>query len=182
MGGAQHHARRLAGCERLLPARRAQAPAVAGFEPRKAELRHRRGQIVAAGFGEFQEGSGHDDTHRVAAEILAPGIAAAVAIKSGHRAERAELERFAEHIAGRSAAAVTAPVVPQHGCPLARSSPSRRYYALRRCRFGSGLAMRFAMTLPLPHLLHLRRRTNPAIGLSGRTPCATRSAALNTAW
>src|ERR1051326_367532 len=114
MGGAQHHARRLARFEFLLPARRAQAPAVARFETRKAELGHRRGQIVAARFGEFQEGSSHHHAHRVAAEILAPGIAAAIAVKSRRRAERAKLERFAEHVLCRYAAAVTAPVVPQH--------------------------------------------------------------------
>ena len=49
--GAQHHAGRLTGREGLLPARRAQAPAVAGLEARKAEVRQRRRKIVAARLG-----------------------------------------------------------------------------------------------------------------------------------
>ena len=42
VGRAKHHARRLAGFERFLPARRAETPAVAGLKSRKAEFRHRR--------------------------------------------------------------------------------------------------------------------------------------------
>src|SRR5262249_55192438 len=58
VGGAQHHARRLARLERLLPARCAQAPAVARLEAAEAELRHRRRQIVAARFGEREKSGG----------------------------------------------------------------------------------------------------------------------------
>src|SRR5579884_3380473 len=67
----------------------------------------------------------------MAAEILASGVAAAVAVKSRHRTERAKLERLAEHVAGLTAAAVAASVVSQHGSPLRR---------LRQIRAGSGAA------------------------------------------
>jgi hypothetical protein len=41
----------VARLERFLPARRTQAPAVAGPQAGKAELWHRRRKIIAAGFG-----------------------------------------------------------------------------------------------------------------------------------
>ncbi len=43
----QSHARRLPRLERLLPARRAEAPAIAGADARKVIIRHRRRKIVA---------------------------------------------------------------------------------------------------------------------------------------
>ena len=50
MGGAQHHARRHAGFKRFGPARRAQAPALAGLQTGKAVIGHGRGQVVATHF------------------------------------------------------------------------------------------------------------------------------------
>src|SRR5215475_2625024 len=85
MRGAQDHARRLTGLERFLPTRRAQAPAIARLEAAEAELRHRRGKIVAGGFGEREKFGGHDDANRVAADVLAARVAAAVAKEPGHR-------------------------------------------------------------------------------------------------
>ena len=41
VSGAQDHAGSLAGLECFLPARRTEAPTVAGFQAAKAELRHR---------------------------------------------------------------------------------------------------------------------------------------------
>src|SRR6185437_16770248 len=52
MRRAQHDARRQPGLERLLPARRAQAPAVARAKAGEAAIRHRRREVVAARFGE----------------------------------------------------------------------------------------------------------------------------------
>src|SRR5437763_1208209 len=111
----QDHARRLARLECLLPARRTEAPTVAGLEAGKAEFRHRCGKIVAAGFGKREKRGGHDGADRVAADILRPGIAAAVAKEAAHRAYRAEFELFPEHVAGqvRPAPSVAA-IVPQH--------------------------------------------------------------------
>src|SRR5258708_1429788 len=47
MGCAQHDAGRLACRQRLLPARGAEAPAVARLQPREPVFRHRRRQIIA---------------------------------------------------------------------------------------------------------------------------------------
>jgi len=108
VGGAQHDARRLARLERLGPARRAQAPAVAGLEAGEAELRHRRRQIVAGGFGEFEERGGGDDANRMAAAVIRAGVAAAVAVEAGHRLDRAVFERAAEHVERRRAPGLAA--------------------------------------------------------------------------
>src|SRR5262245_43199561 len=123
MGGAQDHARRLARLQRFLPTRRTETPTIAGLEPGKAEFRHRRRKIIAAGFGEGEKRGSHHRAHRVAADVLRTGIAAAVAKEAGHGRYRAELEPLAEHVAGRArpTASVT-PVVPKH---LALRVPSR---------------------------------------------------------
>jgi hypothetical protein len=115
MGRAQHHARRLAGLECFLPARRAQAPAVAGLEAGKAIFRHRGREIVAARFGEFEKLRRRDDTDGVTADVVDPGVAAAVPVETGQRRQRAGLDRLAEHVAGRAAPTLaTASVVPEH--------------------------------------------------------------------
>src|SRR5207237_2728555 len=65
--------------------------------------------------GKREKGGGHDGADRVAADILRPSIAAAVAKEAAHRAYRAEFELFPEHVAGqvRPAPSVAA-IVPQH--------------------------------------------------------------------
>ena len=84
MRGAQDHARRSAGFESFLPTRRTEAPTVAGLEAGKAEFRHRGLKIVAARLGKLEKRRGHDGADRVAADVLSPGIAAAVAKETGH--------------------------------------------------------------------------------------------------
>src|SRR5262249_56573625 len=79
VGGTQDHARRLPRFERLLPTGCAQAPSVAGLETGKAEFRHRRCKIIAARFGEREKSGGPHRTHRVAATLLPPRLAAACA-------------------------------------------------------------------------------------------------------
>src|SRR5437660_4670673 len=112
---AQHHVGGLARLERFLPTRRAQAPAVARLEAGKAELRHRRRKIIAAGFGKGEEIGGHDDTNRVAADVLARRVAAAVAKEARHWFYRADFEPLAEHVAGGVAPTFAMrPVIPQH--------------------------------------------------------------------
>ena len=113
VGGPQHHARRLAGLECLLPARRAQAPTIAGLQARKAELGDRSREIVAAGFREREKPCGHDHTDRVAADIFAARVAAPVAEEAGHGLQRADLQPLAEHIAGARPPAATR-ILPQH--------------------------------------------------------------------
>ena len=115
MGGAQGHAGRLAGLKGFLPTRCAEAPTVAGFEAAKADFRRRCRKIVAAGFGKFQKRIGHDGADRVAADVLSPGVAAAVAKEARHRVDRADFKLATEHVAGcaRPAASIAA-VVSQH--------------------------------------------------------------------
>src|SRR5271155_400470 len=88
-----------AGLECLLPALGAQAPAIARLQTRKAEFRYRRRQIVAGRLRERQKGGIDAGANRVQPEILGSGIAAAVAVKSGHRLGAALGERLAEHVA-----------------------------------------------------------------------------------
>ena len=115
--GAQDHAGSLAGLKRFLPTRCTQAPTVAGFQAAKAELRHRRRKIVAAGFGKREKRGGHDGADRVATDVLSPGVAAAVSKEAGHGVYRAEFKPVTEHVTGRvpPTGAITA-VVPQHCC------------------------------------------------------------------
>ena len=63
----EDHAGRAAHLQRFAPAGRTQAPAVAGPQAGKAELGHRRREIIAAGFGKLEKRGGHDDADRVAA-------------------------------------------------------------------------------------------------------------------
>src|SRR6266404_5146960 len=97
MRSAQHHARRTPRLQRFLPARCAQTPAIIGLQSRKAEFRHRRREIIAAGLRELEKTHGHEGAHGVAAVVLAAGVAAAVAKESRHRAQGADFESIAEH-------------------------------------------------------------------------------------
>src|SRR5579871_388270 len=105
VGGAQHDTRGLSRVKRLLPARRAQAPAIAFLQSGKAECGHRRRKIVAARLREGEKRFCHDDADRVAANIFRTRVAAAVAKKSGERRCRAWVERSPEHIARLSSEA-----------------------------------------------------------------------------
>src|SRR5262249_8773542 len=95
VGCRQHHAWGGSGLERLLPARRAQAPAVAWLEAGKAEFRVRGGKIVANGLRESQELHRRLYAHSVDTGILRTGVAAAGAVEAGERLGRAEGDRLA---------------------------------------------------------------------------------------
>src|ERR1700726_195787 len=94
MRGAQGDAGRLTRFKCFLPAWRTKAPPVSGFQPGKVEFRYRSGKIVAARLGEPKKCSGHYSANRVAADVLARGVAAAVAKESRHRLDGAELQRL----------------------------------------------------------------------------------------
>ena len=115
--GAQDHAGSLAGLKRFLPTRCTQAPTVAGFQAAKAEFRHGRRKIVAAGFGKLEKLGSHDGADRVATDVLSPGVAAAVSKEARHGVYRAELKPVTEHVTGcvPPTSSITT-VVPQHGC------------------------------------------------------------------
>ena len=69
-----------------------------GFRPGKAEFRLWCRKIVAPRFGKFKKRRSHHDADRVTANILLPSVAAAAPIESGHRFERADIKRLAEHV------------------------------------------------------------------------------------
>src|SRR5689334_17687320 len=96
---SQHYRRSRAGLERLLPARRTQAPAVVGFEPGKAMSGLRCGQIIASLAPEFQKRGGHLCAYDMAADVLRAGMAAAVAEKASQRLRAAFSERPTQHVA-----------------------------------------------------------------------------------
>src|SRR5271167_1991475 len=124
-----------------MPARCAQTPAVTGLQSRKAEFRHRRREIIAAGLRELEKIRGYDDAHGVAADVLAAGVAAAVAKESRHRAQRADSESVAEHVLRLVApTAALAGVFSQHRNSLHRRSlPALRMSIAQRspCNFSA---------------------------------------------
>jgi hypothetical protein len=126
MCSAQDHARRTPRLQRFLPPRCAQTPAITGLQSGKAEVRDGRREIVAAGLRILEKSRGHDGAHGVAAEVLAAGVAAAVAKETRHRAQGADRESIAEHIFGLVApAAAPTRVVSQHWNSLHRRSLPR---------------------------------------------------------
>lgn len=88
----------------LEPAAGADTPAVSGLEAGKAILRQRRGEVVAEGFGGIEKGLVDDAADGVDSEILWARVAAAGAVKAGHRLAATGGERLAKDVsAGRSA-------------------------------------------------------------------------------
>src|SRR5438552_909910 len=82
VGGLEHDLRGAAGSERLFPAVRTQAPAVAWLEAGEAVLAHRCREVVAVLLGESQELRRHDAANRVQPDIFATGVAAGIAVKA----------------------------------------------------------------------------------------------------
>src|SRR5439155_10103326 len=122
VGPGQAHLGRLAGLEGLLPARRTQAPAIAGFEAREAGRRHRGRQVVAGSLRKSEELGIDPGADGVYAEILGPRLAAAGAIEAGQRLRAAFGERLAEHVARTGAPARIGTGSIGHGLPPKISS------------------------------------------------------------
>jgi len=97
---AQVDARRHTGLVSFLPARGAQAPAVAGLQARETELGSRRREIVAAEARELEKFLRDLDADRVRAQIVVARVAAAVAEESRHRVLATRFERFPEYVDG----------------------------------------------------------------------------------
>src|ERR1700733_15535476 len=94
-------ARRVPGVESVLPACRAEAPAIARPQPLEAELRNRCRQIVARRLRKREKFGVDPRAHGMHADILRPGVAAPVAIEAGQRLGAAFAERLAEDILRR---------------------------------------------------------------------------------
>ena len=82
----------------LLPSGGAHAPTVARLQPR--ETGAGGGQIVPGPGREFEEFCGDLRAHRVYAQIVGPGVAAAVAVETGYRFPTAGLELAVDHVGG----------------------------------------------------------------------------------
>ena len=98
VGCHEHDPRRLARLERLLPARRAETPAITGAKSGKAEGRQWRRQVIAGGSAEFEEFVRHHRAHGMRARILGSGVAATVTEKTRKRLIGTGRKRFAEHV------------------------------------------------------------------------------------
>jgi len=98
---AKYDTGRVVGFECLLPALRAETPAIARFQPGKADFRHRRRQVIAARSGKAKESVGHDYADGVTANILPASIATAVPVKACHWFDRAKFKRLAKNITRR---------------------------------------------------------------------------------
>ena len=91
--------RRFARIEGFAPSRSTHTPPIAWFQPGKAELLARRGEIVAAAFREGEEVRRYDDADGVRTAIFVARIAATAAKKACHRLLGAVGEGTAEHVA-----------------------------------------------------------------------------------
>src|SRR5690606_9631653 len=107
--------------KRLAPALGAQAPAVAGFEAGKVELRARSRQIVAHGARELEELGGHLHADDVQPAILRSGAAATVPEEAGLGIVGTVGQRRAQHIA---VLAAHRPLTPPSGGRLPGAGPS----------------------------------------------------------
>ena len=98
MGGRQHDVGRGAVEVGPKPVHGGDAPAVAGREPGKLELRHGSGEVVADATLVLEELGGHHRADRVAAPVLGPRLAAPVPVEPRHGVGAARLEVPANHI------------------------------------------------------------------------------------
>ena len=71
--------------ERVFPARDADAPAIARFEPGESPFTMRCHQIVAIEHGEIQKLAGRLHADRVLPDIFSAGATITIAIKPSHR-------------------------------------------------------------------------------------------------
>ena len=98
MGRFQHDFRRNAGVFGLGPARRAEAPAVAGLESGEAVFEAWCGEVVADAFAEGQKLFGDVTTDQVQSLIAGAGVAAAIAEPAGDGIDGAGFEICAEYV------------------------------------------------------------------------------------
>ena len=107
VGGGQHHRSRGALAVRAQPVRRGHAPPVPRHQAGEAELRHRRGQVIADAALMREELRGHHRADRVAAQVLGSGGAAPVPVEPGERIGSTWLELRAEHISVAHACSIS---------------------------------------------------------------------------
>src|SRR5260370_40348312 len=84
--------------KRAFPARDADAPLIARLQSGEAPFRMRRDEIVSVEHREIEEFARDLNTHSVQPEIIWPGAAEAVPIKTGHRSATAPVQIRYENI------------------------------------------------------------------------------------
>ena len=102
VGRLKHDRATCPGLLDLKPSRSADAPAIAGFEARKAKLWHGRAEVVAEELGDAEELFVDDAADGVDAEVVRTGLAAAGAVEACHGLAAADLERLAKNISSAS--------------------------------------------------------------------------------
>ena len=95
----QHDRRRGAVKQRLPPADRDHAPAIAGHEPWETVFGSRRTEVVADLPLVIQEFLRHDGTDDVLTDILGAGRAHAISKETRHRVDSAGFEFATQHVA-----------------------------------------------------------------------------------
>ena len=98
MGRLKNHRACSSRALNLQPPRCAYAPAVTWLEPRKTELRHRRGKVVPQLSRNPQKLFGNDAAQSVHSEVFGTGLTASIAEEAGHRLGTACLQRLAQNI------------------------------------------------------------------------------------
>jgi hypothetical protein len=98
MGSPQSDPGGTAGFKGFLPPAGTQAPAIARFQAFEAEFRPGGAEVVALGFGEFEEFVGYHGADGVQAKIIRADVAAAIAVKAGDRVFAAGFEFFAKYV------------------------------------------------------------------------------------
>lgn len=92
-------------CSRLLnlkPAGGAYAPSVARLEAGKAELKHRRAEVIPEELGDAEKLVVDNTADGVDSEVVGAGLAAAGAVETRHGLTAAHLQRLAEHVSSTS--------------------------------------------------------------------------------
>lgn len=84
--------------QRGRPTRHADAPLVARFQTWEAVLGPRCDQIVSIEHGEVEEVLIHEHANRVQPDILRPGAAITISVKSGHRITAAAAQFCSENV------------------------------------------------------------------------------------
>ena len=130
------------GLEGLEPTGGAQTPLISGHEALEAECRIRCAQVVSRSSAEFEELACHLNAHDMKTNVVAPGVAASIAVEPGEGIEGAGFEFGAEHVASHGS--YSAPLRPpvnavQYRCqvPLKGPGPHRHLrtpgYAVVAC-------------------------------------------------
>jgi hypothetical protein len=98
VGGFEDDRASSAGLLNLEPARGTDTPAVSRLKAGEAKLRHRSAEIIAEGFGGFEEGSVDDAADGVDAVVVGAGFATAGTVEASHWLATTDVEGLTEDV------------------------------------------------------------------------------------